>query len=130
MATTLTAAHLDFKAHRDGKDADTRMKVTITNSRGIQVASVDLTGVGIGNDENKPVDMKASSEAFSAEDALNGKLNMIFEPVGNDTFHFDLDLELDFSDDSALSYSFQELTLSENPGNKKLSLLLNKPIGS
>lgn len=128
--TTLTAAHLDFKAHKDGKDPDTHMKVTLTESSGIQVASVDMTGVGIGDDENKPIDMKASTAPFSAQDALSGKLNIVFEPVGDDTFHFDLDCEFDFSDDTALSYSFQDLTLSENPGNKSMSLALNKPIGS
>jgi hypothetical protein len=127
---TLTSAHLVFKAHRDGKDADTVMTVKLTNKKGIRVADFDLTGVGIGNDDTKAVDLRSSTHAFSADDALDGSLVLTFEPRGNDTFHFDLNVDLSFSDGTGLSYVFQEQTLSENPGNKLLILSLAHPLGT
>lgn len=52
---------------------------------------------------------------------------MSFEPNRNDTMHFDLTLNLQFDDGTSLDYTFQELTVSENPGKKSLSLKLGNP---
>jgi hypothetical protein len=130
---TLTAVHLDFKCHKDGKDANTVMTIKITNG-GIRVAGPhSLTGVAIGNDEDKPVDFPASeisSVPFSATDAIKGgSLIIDFEPVGDDTMHYDLGVDLTFSDSSGVSYTFQEQTLSENPGNKIIVYSLAHPDG-
>lgn len=132
---TLSAVHLDFKCHKDGKDADTVMTIRLTNSLGIRVAGPhSLTGVAIGDNEDKPVDFPASeisSVPFSATDAIKGgSLTIDFEPVGDDTMHYDLGIDLTFSDTSGVSYTFQDQTLSENPGNKKIVYSLAHPDGA
>jgi hypothetical protein len=129
MSTTLTTATLLFKAHKDGKDADTLMPMTITNDLGIIVATADLTGVGIGDNDSKSVSMKCSSFPFAAADALAGSLNITFEPNGDDTFLFDLSATLAFSDDSAIGYVWLNRVLNED-ALKSLSLPLNKPVGA
>jgi PASTA domain len=113
-AAVLTAAQIRFFTTNDDKDFDTALSVQSLTPGGSIAALTNITsGTFPDNTTNGPFALTVNG-GFTAGQLNNGSVRLAITPVGNDTWHFSVRLDLNFSDGTTVPVLGNNLTLSQD----------------
>ncbi|HVQ96246.1 MAG TPA: PASTA domain-containing protein [Mycobacteriales bacterium] len=113
-AAVLTAAQIRFFTTNDDKDFDTALSVQALTPGGSTAALTNVTaGTFPDNTTNGPFALTVNG-GFTAGQLNNGSVRLAITPVGNDTWHFSVRLDLTFSDGTTVPVVGDNLTLSQD----------------
>lgn len=112
MATILTAATIHFHTNDEDKDSDTHVTILVRDENGVTAARIDSNFVRFADnsDHTYPLVVKNASTNVAMQ---RGSVYIRIDPKGNDTWRFNWDVDLVFSDGSHLGCEVALVQLSE-----------------
>lgn len=112
--SNLVASNVFFHTNNEDKDFDTHVTVTVRQADGIVAARIS-NDFGHFNDHNDSGPFNLIIRNPSDKEALrSGNTTIRIDPNGNDTWRFNFDLDLVFSDGTHLSSHADGLELSQD----------------
>ena len=121
-APTLTSAQVTFQTRDDDKQKDSIIEVVVKDAANNLVArSSDSYGQFNNNTTNGPFPLQVLNQAPKPSVQTGGTVVVNWMPTpANDEWHFDMFMDLVFSDGSHVAVS--ENTLRLDPGSTQISL--------
>ena len=114
IGPTLQEASISFHTNDDDKDPDAKVTVTVKDFNNNPVALLsDTLGHFDDHSDNGPFRLPVLSNS-SREQVRRGRVEIRIDPHGNDTWKFNFDLLLTFSDGTILGAGVDRLELSED----------------
>jgi hypothetical protein len=111
---TLRSVTIEFQTINEDKDASTAVLVVVKDRNGLVIARAEDTWGGFpNNSRNGPYDLVVVERAKKS-DVESGSFTIRIDPAGNDTWRFNVFLNLRFSDDSHLAAEEEALQLSSS----------------
>ena len=111
-----TLAHCSIKFHTndEDKDSDTHVTVTITDDNNVTSCKVDNDFGKFGDNSNSgPFGMPVVN-ATPKPNVQRGNIRLRIDPNGNDTWRFNFEVDMTFSDGSRLTGAADGLELSQD----------------
>lgn len=110
----LRNAQVTFHTLDDDKDHDTHVTITVRNRDGIIVARIDNDfGHFTDRSDNGPFALMIINQASKTTLESGGTTTIRVDPNGNDTWRFNFELDLMFSDSSRLTSDANGLELND-----------------
>lgn len=112
----LTRAQVAFHTNNDDKDHDTKLFTTLRDNTGNVVAQLDEhfgDDTWHDNEDDGPYELRRVAGA-SWSSMRHGRLNIRIEPNGNDTWNFNVEAILFFSDGERRRADGRNLSLSQD----------------
>ena len=112
----LTGATVSFHTTTDDKNWNTHLSVEVlTNDQPRQIAAHidDDFGQFSDGSDHRLFPLLVNGSCFTRSIILGGRVRIRIDPNGNDTWRFDYNLTLTFSDGSSVPVPVQDVTLRE-----------------
>jgi hypothetical protein len=108
----LTDAYVHFHTNDDDKDSDTTVQVIVANNSGQTVAQLQGGYGHFDDNSDNNISLSIINEPVATELSA-GRVTVIIGPNGNDTWKFNVDVILRFSDGNTLVRTYNGAILSE-----------------
>lgn len=112
MGPTLKNAKVHFRTNNEDKDHDSHVTTIVRDNNGVTAARKDSDYIRFPDytDHSSPLEVKNES---TKESLQTGTIYIRLDPKGHDTWRFNWDIDLVFSDGSRFVCEVHEVQLSD-----------------